>query len=159
MRIAVTGHRGLADDVTAFVQAEIRKELNKYATDGHLVGLSCLADGADQIFASLILDLGGDLEAVVPAAEYRDDLPDEAKPDYDELYARASKIHTLDFISSTSTAHMAASELMVRRADRLFAVWDGQPARDFGGTADVVAYAQQRAIPVTVIWPPGVQRQ
>jgi hypothetical protein len=159
MRIAVSGHRGLADDVTAFVQAGIRRELGRYADDGDLVGLSCLADGADQVFASLVLDLGGHLEVVVPAAEYREDLPDDAKPDYDELYAKADKIHTLDFIASTSTAHMAASELMVRMADRLIAVWDGQPARAFGGTADVVAYARQQAIPVTIIWPPGIRRR
>ena len=157
MRIAVSGHRGLAEDVTAFVQAGIRNELGKYGSD--FVGLSCLADGADQIFASLVLELGGHLEVVVPAAEYRDHLPDEVKPAYDELCAKADKIHALDFIESTSTAHMAASELMVRMADRLFAVWDGQPARAFGGTADVVAYARQRAIPVTIIWPPGAQRQ
>jgi len=159
MRIAISGHRGLADDVVSFVGAGIRTELSRYATERDLVGLSCLADGADQLFATLVLDAGGRLEVVVPAAEYRDGLPVDARPTYDALFAKADKIHTLEYVESTSAAHMAASELMVRMADRLFAVWDGQPARAFGGTADVVAYAQRQEVPVTVVWPPGAKRQ
>jgi hypothetical protein len=38
------------------------------------------------------------------------------------------------------------------------AVWDGKPARGYGGTADVVADAKTRGIPVTIIWPPGATR-
>ncbi len=53
---------------------------------------------------------------------------------------------------------MAASRLMVDEADELFAVWDGEPARAFGGTADVVAYAREHGTPVRVIWPDGAQR-
>jgi len=37
-------------------------------------------------------------------------------------------------------------------------VWDGQPARAYGGTADVVAYAREHGTPVRVIWPPGAER-
>jgi len=53
---------------------------------------------------------------------------------------------------------MEASSVMLAHADRLFAVWDGQPARGYGGTADVVAEARQRGVPVTVIWPEGASR-
>jgi len=31
-------------------------------------------------------------------------------------------------------------------------VWDGKPARAYGGTADVVAYAREQGTPVRVIW-------
>ena len=47
---------------------------------------------------------------------------------------------------------------MVDEADELCAVWDGEPARSYGGTTDVVAYARERGIPVRVIWPSGAQR-
>ena len=53
---------------------------------------------------------------------------------------------------------MAASKLMIETADELYAVWDGKPARSYGGTADVVAYARERGTPVRVIWPDGAQR-
>jgi hypothetical protein len=32
----------------------------------------------------------------------------------------------------------------------LIALWDGQPSRGKGGTAEIVAYARQRGIPV--VW-------
>ena len=53
---------------------------------------------------------------------------------------------------------MAASELMIKHADQLWAVWDGQPARGYGGTADVVAAARDQGLPVRVIWPHGAHR-
>ena len=53
---------------------------------------------------------------------------------------------------------MEASQAMLDRAERLFAVWDGKPARGYGGTADVVAEARSQGIPVTVIWPEGASR-
>ena len=53
---------------------------------------------------------------------------------------------------------MDASRAMLDRADRLIAVWDGKPARGYGGTADVGALARDLDIPVTVIWPSGARR-
>ncbi len=53
---------------------------------------------------------------------------------------------------------MTASALMIDTADELYAVWDGEPARGYGGTADVVAYARERGKPVSVIWPDGAYR-
>ena len=53
---------------------------------------------------------------------------------------------------------MAASRLMVDQADELYAVWDGEPARAYGGTADVGAYAREHGTPVRVIWPDGAHR-
>ena len=53
---------------------------------------------------------------------------------------------------------MAASKLMIDQADELYAVWDGKPARAYGGTADVVAYARDHDTPVAVIWPAGAER-
>jgi hypothetical protein len=44
------------------------------------------------------------------------------------------------------------------RIDELWAVWDGQPTRGYGGTADVVALARQRAGPVTVFLSEGATR-
>jgi hypothetical protein len=48
--------------------------------------------------------------------------------------------------------------LMVDQADKLFAVWDGKPARAYGGTADVVGYARDHGTPVEIIWPTGAAR-
>ena len=155
-RVAVSGHRDLSAGTERLVDAAIRSALSVRAVD--VTGLSCLADGADQIFARVVLDLGGDIEAVVPAEQYRDGLPRQAHEDYDRLLAKAVTVHRLPFTESTSEAHMAASKLMISEADELYAVWDGRPARGYGGTADVVAYARERGLPVRVIWPDGARR-
>ena len=158
MRIAITGHRGLPSDTERLVDQAIRNQLAESVTDDHLIGVSILADGADQIFARAITDLGGTLEVIIPAAQYRDRLPKDAKPEYDSLIAQAQAVRELPYTESDSEAHMAASILMVDTADMLYAVWDGLPARSYGGTADVVAYARQHGIPVQAIWPDGARR-
>src|SRR5262249_50747637 len=122
------------------------------------IGVSALADGADQLFARAVVDQGGVLEVIVPALRYRDGLPAESHDEYDDLLARAIRVHRLDFTESTSQSHMAASELMSSMIDELFAVWDQKPARGYGGTADVVAYAHDHGCPVRIIWPPGATR-
>jgi hypothetical protein len=53
---------------------------------------------------------------------------------------------------------MAVSKLMIDKADELYAVWDGKPARGYGGTADVAVYARDHDTPVEVIWPTGATR-
>lgn len=155
-RLAITGHRGLPTQTVTLVQQGLREVLEPLARD--LVGMSCLADGADQIFARLVLELGGELKVLVPAEKYREDLPEESHPTYDELYAHANHIQRLPYTESTSEAHMAASQTMVDQADLLVAVWDGQPARGYGGTADIVSYAHQTGTPATVVWPEGASR-
>ena len=155
-RIAICGHRGLPPDTAHLVDEAVRAALSGQAAN--VIGLSCLADGADQLVASALLDLGGHIEAVIPAARYREGLPSATWPDYDRLLAQAGTVHRLDFTESTSEAHMAASEFMLSHAGELWAVWDGKPARGYGGTADVVACARESGIPVQVFWPAGAHR-
>ena len=158
-RIAISGHRGLPGPTARLVDQALRAALSERALGvTGVTGLSCLADGADQIFARAVTGLGGTLEVVVPAAEYRAGLPSDSHPGYDDLFAQAAAVRRLPFTASTPESHMAASRLMVNEADELYAVWDGEPARAFGGTADVVAYAREHGTPVRVIWPDGAQR-
>ncbi|QVQ51226.1 hypothetical protein J4H86_20730 [Spiractinospora alimapuensis] len=156
-RIAVTGHRLLPLATEVLVDQALRAELERYDV-ADLVGISCLADGADSLFARAVLDAGGDLVVVVPAQGYRDGLPAAHHPVYDDLLAHASEVLRLEFEESTAQSHMAASETMLQLADTLLAVWDGQPARGFGGTADVIAAAQSHGLPITTIWPTGATR-
>jgi hypothetical protein len=155
-RIAISGHRGLPAPTSRLVDQAVRAALAGHAPD--VTGISCLADGADQIFARAVTDLGGTLEAVIPAAEYRAGLPADSHAGYDALLAQAASVRRLPFTASTPESHMAASKLMVDAADELYAVWDGRPARAYGGTAEVVAYAREHNTPVHVIWPDHAQR-
>lgn len=154
-KLAITGHRGLPGDTEQLVDAAIRQEI---ATFSEVVGLSCIADGADSLFAQAVLDRGGELVVIVPAVQYREGLPEGHHQVYDALMARASDVVRLNHVESTSQSHMDASLEMLDRADRLLAVWDGEPARGFGGTADIVTAAGDRELPTTVIWPRGARR-
>lgn len=156
-RLGISGHRGLPPPTVELVDAALRAELANHGPD-ELVGVSCIADGADSLFARAVLDRGGQLEVIVPADHYRDGLPTDHHLVYDRLLAAATAVHRLPFHESTSDAHMAASKRMLELVDHLMTVWDGQPARGYGGTADVVNEARRRAIPVTVVWPEGAVR-
>ena len=46
----------------------------------------------------------------------------------------------------------------LRRAAGLWAIWDGKPARGYGGTADAVTAARNSGLPVQVMWPDGALR-
>jgi hypothetical protein len=157
MRMGITGHRGLPDEVEARVRVLLAAVVTSYdATE--LVVVSCIADGPDTWCALAVLEHGGQLEVVLPAEEYRADLPGWHHDAYDELLRRATTVHRTGLDASGSHAHMAGSELLVDRVDQLIAVWDGEPARGYGGSADVVAYARERGVPVTVVWPAGARR-
>lgn len=90
MRIAVTGHRGLPQRVGVEADKAIRDLLSRYDARS-LVGVSCLADSSDQIFAQAILDTGGRLEAIVVPGEHRD-FPDGEGSAFAQLLARATQV-------------------------------------------------------------------
>jgi hypothetical protein len=157
-RIGITGHRGLPPHTQELIAAALRQELESHAGP-ELVGVSSLAGGPDQVFARMVLDLGGTLDVVVPAAQYRDGLDPDEQRGYDELLATAKHVERLPFVESTEQAHLAGGQAVVDGCERLVAVWDGQPARGIGGTADIVSYARQQGVPVAVLWPEGATRE
>lgn len=157
MRIGITGHRGLSDEVSAAVRGLLEEAVREQDAK-ELIAVSCIADGPDAWFAELVLAHGGRLEVVVPATEYRESLPEAHWPLYDELMARAAEVHETGMTASDSAAHMAGSEIVVGLADQLFAVWDGKPAWGYGGTADVVSYAERSGVAVRILWPEGASR-
>ncbi|GAA0517763.1 hypothetical protein GCM10011581_22000 [Saccharopolyspora subtropica] len=155
-RVAITGHRGLPERTATLVEEALRASVRAVGAD--LVGVTCLADGADTLFARAVLDAGGRLEVVVPAARYRDALPDDHRPVFDALLAAAVRVVRLDHVQPTPQSYLDAGLRMLELSDELLAVWDGEPARGRGGTADIVEAARARGLPVTVLWPPGAHR-
>jgi hypothetical protein len=157
MRVGITGHRGLPEETAVLVRAEIEDVISGHAPH-ELIGVSCLADGPDAWFACGVLDHGSRLEVVLPADDYRDVFPEWHHATYDTILARASEVHSTGLPTSNDQAFMTASEILVGLVDQVIAVWDGEPARGFGGTADVVRYAQSVGVPVRVVWPQGASR-
>jgi hypothetical protein len=157
-RFGITGHMNLTPESVPLVYQAIADALTPYV-DNELTGISCIARGADSIFAQAVLDLGGRLEVVLPAANYRQTKvkPDHG-PQFDELLRRASTVRILPFAEANREAYEAANEAILASCNTLFAVWDGQGAVDQGGTGAVVQDARSRGVPVEVVWPEGAER-
>lgn len=157
-RIGVTGHTNLTSQTEPLIYQAIHGHLMSYQ-GGEVLGLTCLARGADQIFAKAMLNIGGQIEVILPSRNYPEKV---VKPNnraqFDDLLSRAVEIIYMPFDDPGREAYMAASETLVARSETMLAVWDGKPAGGHGGTADVVEYAVAHRRDVIIIWPHGAER-
>ena len=68
MKIGISGHQNLGSmNVVDWVRAQIKDELTKRDFSS---GVSSLAEGADQLFAEVVLTLGKLLEVIIPCHNY-----------------------------------------------------------------------------------------
>jgi len=172
--IGVVGHR-LSPDRT-FDEAHVAKELKKTIStllekypDRAPVILTHLADGADTIAAEVALDMG--IPFVVPLPlpfeTYRRDFDDsgsehaekfldmigladlyfELPLKFGDLVDMAKEKKNGEMSEARKKQYALGGAFIVERADELIAVWDGKKARGTGGTADVVSWCQQGAVP------------
>jgi hypothetical protein len=106
-----------------------------------LLFVSPLADGSDQIAAELALDLGFELQAILPfdRETYRTTLHNSGLKRFDELICRATCVLELPGeLDGELRAFVMAGRGTVAHCDVLIAVWDGRPPRGRGGTGEVV---------------------
>lgn len=159
-KIALAGHQDLTQAAVELVDEAIRDELPRMVHGSHrdIVGITCLAPGAQQLLARAVADLGGELEVVLPTANYVEQLPEEARAEYQSLLARSRRLHSLPAAESDEAAYREAGYFMLVLADRLLAVWDGTNPHGTDATAALVFAARDRGLPVTVIWPTGARR-
>jgi hypothetical protein len=158
LRIGITGHIYLSQPSVQLVYDEMVHYLRQLE-DRKIVGVTCLADGADQLFARAVLEVGGRYEVILPAMDYRTKvIPADQRAGFDELLDRASEITYTGHEHSGIEAYVAAKHELLQRSQCLLAVWDGARDGDPGGTADVVDQARQLGLPTTVIWPDGAAR-
>jgi hypothetical protein len=156
VRFGITGHQILPPRIVDRAVKHWRRVL---PVGAQLYGVSSLAEGADQLFATHVLAAGGTLEAILPCADYAKSLRTvDGQARFSELRRAAETVITLPYPKPSEQAFLAAGQMLVERCDHLFAIWDGQPARGLGGTADIVAYARAHGSQITVLWVDGVLR-
>jgi hypothetical protein len=144
LSIGVTGHRELSD-VQGWVW--VRAQLHEFLAGLYrpLLGVTSLAIGADQIFAEIVLDLGGQIEAIIPFAGYERTFRNDVELGrYEELKSLCVRSETLGPFPTEEEAFLSAGKTVVDHSDLLVAVWDGEPAHGTGGTGDIVDYALAR---------------
>jgi hypothetical protein len=144
MRIGITGHQRLQTSASwQWVHQEMDQLLG--VVQPPLVGISSLAVGADQLFANIILQQGGELEAIIPFAGYESTfVSDHDREEFKRLLMRCSRSEILEKHGTIEQAYFAAGKRVIDLSDFVVAVWDAQPAGGLGGTADAVKYASQQ---------------
>jgi hypothetical protein len=185
LSVGVTGHRAESLPSTAIepLRDRIREVLLLVAHAGQallareqdcfallppcLRFVSPIADGADQIAAEIALELGWELQVVLPFSrgEYRESLANHgARERFDALIERATCILELPGHSQAQLdAYVITGRATVAHCDLLIAVWDGLPPRGRGGTGEVVQLAITRGtavihlpleqdVPARVLW-------
>ena len=157
MRIGVTGHVDIPPLAREYVMKGTNTILDQ--VNAALIGVSSLAAGGDQLFASLVLQRGGRLEVVLPCKGYETSFsrPDDLR-NFRALIERAATVEMLSFDEPSEEAYLAAGYRVVDLSEILLAIWDGQPAKGKGGTADIVEYAKRRGIRLEIVWPKGLMR-
>lgn len=143
--VAVTGHRDLrAEDLpvlTIAVTDQLRQISGKYPNTPCLL-LTGLAEGADRLAAHCALQAGWQLGVVLPLSQqlYEQDFSDQGSiDDFRNLISQASWCRV---ISSPEIGRPECYERLglwlYQHSHTLLAVWDGEPGKGPGGTAEVV---------------------
>jgi hypothetical protein len=155
--IGITGHIHLTQTTARLVQHALTAHLSRRAGPVH--GVTCLAQGPDQMFAAAIRRLGGTYDVVLPAHDYRERMGGTFhRRLFDELLDGAAEVISGPFAHSSAAAYAFANAEMMSRCGELVAVWDGRIDERPGTTAHAVGLAEQSSLPITRIWPAGAQR-
>ena len=151
--VGFSGHRsvenpaGVARAITASLES-LRRE-----APGEWLALSSVADGSDQMFVAQARALGLSWHAILPLpkAEFAKDFSPADWSAVETMLTHAEHVRVITENGTRDDAYLDCGMETVNGADVLVAVWDGQPARGKGGTADVVEYAKSLGKPVIVI--------
>ena len=155
--IGVTGHRFLnkAEAIAAGIDEALDRIKEAFAGEPMTV-VSPLAEGADQLLVERVLAHSA-AHLIVPlplsSAEYLTDFASsEAQGMFRCLLAKADEVIDLPHMPQRDEAYAAVGRYVVDHCQVLIAVWDGQPAQGRGGTAEIVALARQRGLPLAWVY-------
>ncbi len=151
--VGFSGHRVLENPTGIAKVIGLELEGLRREGVGEWIALSSVAAGSDQLFIGEARRLGLSWHAVLPLprAEFERDFSPADWTLVERLLAQAEHTKVIAETGSREDAYLDCGMETANGADVLLAVWDGQPARGKGGTADVVAYARSLGKPVIVI--------
>jgi hypothetical protein len=137
--------------VTEGIETALRR-IESRTAPGPLIVISALAEGADRLVAERVLARPG-TRLIVPLPlrreEYLRDFESEAsKQHFSALLERADEVTELPHQPSRGARYHAAGIYVLDHSDVLIAVWDGKPGRGASGTAEIVAEARRRGLPM-----------
>lgn len=145
IKVGVTGHQRLDEpNAWGWVKTAFDNELDSLKQS--VIAVCSLAIGADQLFASIVIDRGGQLHAVIPFQGYELTFSPQDLDEYNRILSRANIVEIMQTHGTDEEKYLAAGRRVVELSDILIAVWNGKPAKGKGGTADIVAYAGSKGV-------------
>lgn len=142
MIAGITGHQNLIDPLTKqWVKKELLKSIKIYKPTA---GISALAVGADQLFAECLIEQNIPFQAIIPCHQYEETFSIDNLKQYRLLKEKAEKVVILNHNKPSEKAFWEAGKYIADRVDILFVVWNGNPSKGWGGTADIVNYALEK---------------
>ncbi len=154
--IGITGHRNIHEDAVGAISDKLReffRRLKETYPDSPLILISPLAEGADQLVASLALEMGMGLLAVLPMeqAEYKKDFEGESvNQTFDGLLNQSVLCKTLldfDPVDQRNLCYANVGKWVVDNSDIVLALWDGDLNELTGGTGEIVNYSLTGELP------------
>ncbi len=153
--VGFTGHRMVPD--SALLLASLDRALDEILqlADGEWLAVSSAAVGGDLLFAQLVLRRLIAWQALLPFPQndFATDFTGDEWAMATRLLNQAETITVLNLEEPREQAYLDCGIETVNRSDVLLAVWDGEPARGPGGTAQVIRYARELRKPLVVIDP------
>lgn len=140
MKVGITGHQNLTAAESNWLKGELEIEIKRMKIEE---AYSCLAIGADQIFARVILASNIPLIAVTPCKKYEQTFDEKHIELYESLMKQATNKIQLDFENPSEEAFYEAGKTVVNKSDVVFAFWNNLPSKGLGGTADIVSIAEK----------------
>jgi hypothetical protein len=152
LAIGFSGHRKLLDEDKC--RSAIRGVLIEWSAKGAGVvyGVSSVAAGGDLLFAESCVDLGLPIRIMLPSP------PEKFREDFDEAdWRRAERLMSLALSVEVAGVSEQNDERYyecgietVNQSQLLIVLWDGEPGRGMGGTADMVNFAKGQSRPT--VW-------
>ena len=138
----VTGHRNLPQNQVNYVKAALLREIEKAVADGFTCFMSGFAEGVDQYFVEIVMELQKEnpalkLIAVLPYRKRLDSLKSKAGT-YEMLEACRDVVVIREEYQPSVYSHR--NRYMVEHSDRVIAVYDG---REKGGTVRTIRFTHQ----------------
>lgn len=151
MNLGITGHQHRDGIEWEWVRSQIDQVVAKLPRPVN--GYTSLAVGADQVFAGSLLEHGAKLTAVIPIPHYEAFFEGEGLNRYRSFLVKANKVQLPGVEGNDEEAFFEAGLYVASHSDLVIAVWDEQPVKGHGGTADVVRFCEDQKIPLVIINP------
>ena len=139
MIAGITGHRELQN--LEWIKETMKEVIGEM---GITYGVTCLATGADELFAELLRQKNINYTAVIPCIHYDKTFEKEELNKFVLSRNKASKLIELNNDNPSEKAFDEAGNTVVDNSEILIAIWNGQEAKGLGGTADIVEYAKTK---------------